>query len=132
MTANSRRTMSFWRLAAALMAVQTAVLVILALVLIVVTLTGNSSDTARALTEAATVLALAVCGGLLAFGFWRERSVARTPSLLWNGLAAITGLTLATSGAPAIGAAVGLIAVITFVITLGVPRYELEDDAPES
>ncbi|WP_265447653.1 hypothetical protein [Flexivirga meconopsidis] len=132
MTANSRRTMSFWRLAATLMAVQTAVLVILAVALIVATLTGNSSDTARALTEAGTVLALAVCGGLLAFGFWRERSIARTPSLLWNGLAAITGLTLATSGAPAIGAAVGLIAVITFVVTLGVPRYELEDDDSES
>ncbi len=124
--------MSFWRLAATLMAVQTAVLVILAVALIVATLTGNSSDTARALTEAGTVLALAVCGGLLAFGFWRERSIARTPSLLWNGLAAITGLTLATSGAPAIGAAVGLIAVITFVVTLGVPRYELEDDDSES
>ncbi|RNI23212.1 hypothetical protein EFY87_07190 [Flexivirga caeni] len=110
------------------MALQTVVLVVLAGSLVVTGVSGHTDDGGRALTEAATVLALAACSALLALGFWRGRSVARTPSLLWNALLVIVGITVATSGAPAIGVLVAVVGVISFAATLRVPRYELDDD----
>jgi len=121
-------TDSTWRLPGVLLALQTVVLVALAVALVVTGTTGSTDDTGRALTEAATVLALAVCSGLLALGFWRHRSVVRTPSLLWNALAVLIGITLATSGAPWIGVLVVVVGAVTFVASLRVPRYELDDD----
>lgn len=115
-----------WRIPALLLALQTVVLVILAVVLLIESVSGADNG-ARAATEGATVLTLAACCALLAWGFWRERSLARTPSLLWNGLAAIVGFTVATNGAPLIGVLVIVAAVATFVATLRVPSYDLED-----
>lgn len=122
------RPHSTWRLPALLLAVQTAVLVVFAVVLVVVAISGSSDDAGRAATEGGTVLALAVCSGLLSWGFWRERSLARTPSLLWNALAVIVGITVATSGAPLPGVLVILVGAITFLATLRVPTYDLDDD----
>ena len=116
-----------WRIPALLLALQTLVLVILAVVLLVESVSGGTDSGARAATEGATVLALAACCGLLAWGFWRERSLARTPSLLWNALAVIVGFTVATNGGPAIGVAVIVAAVATFVATLRVPTYDLDE-----
>lgn len=107
---------------------QSVVLAVFAGVLIVTALAGNTDNGARAATEGLTVLALAVCSGLLALGFWKHRSVARTPSLLWNALGVIVGITLATSGAPLVGAAVIVVGVVTFVASLRVPAYELDDE----
>ncbi|MBB2890772.1 hypothetical protein [Flexivirga oryzae] len=121
-------TDSTWRLPGVLLALQTLVLVVLAAALVVAGTTGGTDDTGRSVTEGATVLALAVCSGLLALGFWRHRSVARTPSLLWNALAVIVGITVATSGAPWIGVLVVVVGVASFVASLRVPRYELDDD----
>ncbi len=109
-----------------LLALQTLVLVVLAVVLLVESVSGGTDSGGRAATEGATVLALAACCGLLAWGFWRERSLARTPSLLWNALAVIVGFTVATNGAPAIGVVVIVVAVATFVATLRVPTYDLD------
>ncbi|WP_188838107.1 hypothetical protein [Flexivirga endophytica] len=122
------RPLSTWRLPALLLALQTLVLVIFAVALVVVAITGSSDDAGRATTEAGTVLALGACSGLLAWGFWRERSLARTPSLLWNVLGVIVGFTVATSGAPLVGALVIVLGVVTFVASLRVPSYELDDD----
>lgn len=116
-----------WRLPSLLLALQTLTLVILAGVLVVTGATGSTDNGGRAVTEGVTVLALAACSGVLAFGFWRRRSVARTPSLLWNALAIIVGITVATSGAPLVGIVVAVIGVVTFVASLRVPRYELGD-----
>ncbi|MFC6707818.1 hypothetical protein [Flexivirga alba] len=116
-----------WRIPAVLLAVQTLVLVVLAVVLLVESVAGATDSGARAATEGATVLVLAACCGLLAWGFWRERSLARTPSLLWNVLAVIVGFTVATSGAPVIGVLVIVAGVLTFVATLRVPTYDLDD-----
>lgn len=121
-------TDSTWRVPSILLALQTAVLVVLTVALVVTGISGSTDDTGRALTEAGTVLALAVCSGLLALGFWRHRSVARTPSLLWNALGVIVGITLATSGAPLIGALVIVVGAVTFAASLRVPRYELDDE----
>lgn len=123
---------SLWRPPAALLALQTVVLVVLAVALVVTGATGATDDGGRAITEGLTVLALAVCSGFLALGFWRQRSVARTPSLLWNALAVIVGITVATSGAPFIGTVVIVVGAISFVATLRVPVFELDDDADES
>lgn len=116
-----------WRIPAVLHALQTLVLVIFAVVLLIESVAGGTDNGARAATEGATVLALAACCGLLAWGFWRERSLARTPSLLWNALAVIVGFTVATNGAPAIGVVVIVVAVATFVATLRVPSYDLDE-----
>lgn len=120
---------STWRLPAALLAVQTAVLLVLAGLLVVSGAIGGTDNAGRSITEGVTVLALAVCSGFLAVGFERRRSVARTPSLLWNALVVIVGITLATSGAPVIGVVVAAVGAITFLASLRVPRYELNDDA---
>lgn len=116
-----------WRLPAVLLGLQTLALVILAVVLGVTGATGATDNGGRAVTEGVTVLALAACSGLLAFGFWRERSVARTPALLWNALGVVVGITIATSGAPLVGAVVIVVAAVTFAAGLRVPRYELDD-----
>lgn len=116
-----------WRIPALLLALQTLVLVILAVVLLVQSVSGGTDNGARAATEGATVLALAACSGLLTWGFWRERSLARTPSLLWNALLVIVGFTVATSGAPAIGVVVIVAGVLTFGATLRVPSYDLDE-----
>lgn len=119
---------STWRLPAALLALQTAVLLILSGLLIVSGLIGSTDSTGRAVTEGVTVLALAGCSGVTAYGFERHRSAARTPSLVWNALVVIVGITLATSGAPAIGVVVAAVGVVTFVASLRVPHYELDDE----
>jgi hypothetical protein len=116
-----------WRIPALLSALQTLVLVILAVVLLVESVSGGTDNGGRAATEGATVLALAACCGLLAWGFWRERSLARTPSLLWNALGVIVGFTVATNGAPAIGVVVIVAALATFVAALRVPTYDLDE-----
>lgn len=118
---------STWRPPALLLALQTVVLVVFAVALFVIAIGGGSDNAGRAATEGATVLALAVCSGLLTWGFWRERSLARTPSLLWNVLVVIVGFTLTTNGAPAPGILVIVIGVLTFVASLRVPSYELDD-----
>ncbi|WP_446665421.1 hypothetical protein [Flexivirga sp. B27] len=123
-----RRPGQIWRLPALLLALQTLVLVIFAVALFVLALRGGSDDAGRAATEGGTVLALAVCSGLLVWGFWRERSLARTPALLWNVLAVIVGFTVATNGGPAIGVLVILIGAVTFAATLRVPSYDLDDE----
>lgn len=116
-----------WRIPALLLALQTVVLVVLAIVLLVESVSGGTDNGARAATEGATVLALAVCCGLMTLGFWRERSLARTPSLLWNALGVIVGFTLATNGAPTVGVVVIIAALATFVATLRVPSYDLDE-----
>lgn len=116
-----------WPLTAALMGLQTLVLIGLAGDLIVVGATGGSDSGARAITEGITVLVLAACGGLLAYGFARRRSIARTPTLVWNLLAALVGVSLWSGGAHAVGAITVAVAVVTFVSSLGVPRYDLDD-----
>lgn len=110
------------------MGLQTAVLVIVVVVLCSDAIGGGTDDTGRALTEAATVLALAVCGGLLALGLWRQRSVTKTPSLMWNGLGVLTGFSLARNGAPLLGSAVMVLTVVGFLAALGVPRYDPDED----
>lgn len=127
MTKPLPRPHSTWRPPALLLALQTIVLVVFAVALFVLAVSGGSDNAGRAATEGGTVLALAVCSGLLACGFWRERSLARTPSLLWNALAVIVGFTVATNGAPAIGAVVIVIGVVTFAASLRVPSYDLDD-----
>lgn len=128
MTKPPSRSLSTWRLPALLLALQTIALVVFAGALFVIAVSGGSDDAGRAATEGATVLALAVCSGLLAGGFWRERSLARTPSLLWNVLGVIVGFTLATNGAPAVGVLVIAVGVVTFVASLRVPSYDLDDE----
>ena len=120
---------STWRLPAALLAVQTAVLLVLAGLLVVSGAIGGTGNAGRAITEGFTVLALAACSGFLAVGFERRRSAARTPSLLWNALVVIVGITLATSGAPVIGVVAAAVGAATFLASLRVPRYDLSDDA---
>lgn len=120
--------MSYWRVATILMSVQTVVIGVLAVALVITGATGDSSGGVRAVTEGITVLLLTTCSGLVAFGFWRERSVARTPSLVWNALTAIVGFSMVTAGALAAGAAVAVIAVVTFAVTLVLPCYELDND----
>jgi hypothetical protein len=121
-----------WRPPAALLVLQTIVLVILAVTLVVTGAAGSTDNGGRAVTEGFTVLALAACSALLALGFWRQRSVARTPSLLWNALAVIVGITVATSGAPLIGIVVIVVGAVTFAMSLRVPHYELDDDGDDT
>lgn len=118
---------STWRLPSLLLALQTLVLAVLAVALLVTGVTGHTDNGARAATEGLTVVALAVCSGLLTAGFWKQRSVARTPSLVWNAMAVIAGITLATSGAPAVGALVIAVGVLSFGASLRVPAYDLDD-----
>lgn len=117
-----------WRIPAVLLALQAVVLAVLAVVLLAESVSGGTNNGGRAATEGATVLALAACCGLLAWGFWRERGLARTPALLWSALAVIVGFTVATSGAPVIGVLVVVAGLLTFGATLRVPSYHLDDD----
>lgn len=88
--------------------------------------TGSASATTRAVTEAVMLVVLAIGVGLLAVNLWRRRSLAKTPTLLWHALLVPVGFSLVTGGAQVLGILTLVVAVATFVVTLRLPRYELD------
>lgn len=105
-------------------------LVVMAGVSVYSALTDTASQTTRAVTEAVMLLVLAVGVLLLAVNLLRRRRLARTPTLLWNGMLVPVGFSLMTGGAGALGVTTLIVAVATFVAALAVPSYRPEDDEP--
>lgn len=89
--------------------------------------TGSASATTRAVTEAVMLIVLAVGVGLLSVNLLRRRSLAKTPTLLWHALLVPVGFSLMTGGAKVLGILTLVVAVATFVVTLRLPRYELDE-----
>jgi len=119
-----------WLPAAVWMAGQGVLLVLLTVWLIVDQLTGRTSDTdGRGVGVIVVALCCAVGAGALAWFLWQHKSLAKTPTLLWNGILLLVGLSLSTAGAPVLGIGIMIVAVIGFLVGLRVPRMELDDDA---
>lgn len=109
------------------MGAETLALVILAGTVFAELVRGSASTTSRAITEGVCLLLLAVGTGLLAFFLLRRRSLAKTPTLLWNAMLIPVGVNLVGGGAPGYGYAVVAVAAVTFLAALSLPRYDLDE-----
>lgn len=89
---------------------------------------GSASTTSRALTEAAVLLVLAVGVGTLSLNLVRRKSLAKTPTVLWNALLVPVSFSLMSGGASTFGVATLAVAVVTFVAALTLPRFDPDDE----
>lgn len=103
------------RLAAAVAALQALVLVVAAVWILVEVALGRSSSVGGAAAEA--VLALLLAAGLAALAVtWRRApDRARTPALVWHVLLVPVVVSLFQSAQPALGWALGVVAVVGLV-----------------
>lgn len=108
-------------------AVSAVALLVMAVLSVVSAVSGSASTTTRALTEAAMLVVLGLGVGGLVVALVRQRSLAKTPTLLWNGMLVPIGLSLFDGGAEVLGAGAVVVAVLTFVVTLLIPRYEVDE-----
>lgn len=119
---------SAWLIAGLGTALEAGVLVALAGVSLYGVVVGSASTTSRGITEAIVLLVLGVGLGLFARALFRHQSLAKTPTLLWNVMLLPVAYSLGTGGAPLWGVATAVVAAITLVAAVLVPRYELDDD----
>lgn len=98
------------------MGAQGVALLVLALVLLLRTVTRDTSEAGRSVTLAVVVLAFALGAGFIARALWGALEAARTPTLLWNVFVVLIGVTLARDGAPIVGVVVALIGVGTLAV----------------
>ena len=89
---------------------------------------GEASTTTRALTEAAVLVVLAAGVALLAINLLRHKSLAKTPTLLWNGMLVPVSFSLISGGAKLFGVATLVVAVVSFVAALTLPRFDPDED----
>lgn len=116
-----------WWAAAAGTAVSGAALVVMSILAFASIASGSASSTTRAATEGIMLLVLAVCVAVVVVGLVRRRSLAKTPTLLWNGMLVPIGLALFDGGAKAVGIGTMVVAVLTFAVALVLPRYDVEN-----
>lgn len=109
---------------AALLLGQAALLVVGAGWVLVADLGDGRQQTGQTIGEAVLILVLAGCAGVLGLAVARGWALAKTPVLLWGGMVTLCGITLATSGAPALGVVVGLIGVATIITGSRLRRYD--------
>lgn len=93
---------------------------------------GDASTTTRALTEAAVLVVLAAGVALLAVNLLRHKSLAKTPTLLWNGMLVPVSFSLMSGGAKLLGTATLVVAVVTFVAALTLPRFDPDEDEADA
>lgn len=76
------------------------------------------------------VVDICVVGGLSLLGFllFQSRSVARTPSLLWNGIMIPIGVSFAFGSDLWVGVGLLLAGVVGVVVLLILPAYSLPED----
>lgn len=89
---------------------------------------GGASTTTRALTEAAVLVVLAIGVGLLSFNLLRRKSLAKTPTILWNGLLVPVAFSLMNGGAKLLGIATLVVAAVTFFAALTLPRFDPDEE----
>lgn len=125
--ATIRRPAATWWAAAVGTAASGAALVVMAILALTSIASGSASSSTRAATEAVMLLVLAACVAVVVVGLLRQRSLAKTPTLLWNGMLVPIGLALYDGGATSLGIGTVVVAVLTFVVALFLPRYDVED-----
>lgn len=119
---------SAWLISAAGTALAALAMLIMAGMAAFGVISGGASTISRALTEAAVLLVLAVGVGLLTLNLLRRKSLAKTPTVLWNGLLVPVAFSLMSGGAKAFGAVTLAVAVVTFFAALSLPRFEPADE----
>lgn len=115
-----------WLAAATGTAISAAAILVMAVMSVVSAVTGSASTTTRALTEAAMLVVLGGAVLALVVGLVRAKSLAKTPTLLWNAMLVPIGFSLMDGGAAALGIATVIVAVVTFVVALPLPRYDVD------
>lgn len=127
-TMTNKRLAWAWLVAAVGNGIESLSLIVLALMAAYGVISGGASTTTRALTEAVSLLVLGFGVGFLALNLLRHKSLAKTPTLLWNAILFLLSFSLIQGGAPLVGAATIVVSVVTFIAALLVPRFELDDD----
>lgn len=110
------------------MVIETLALVGMAVMVFAGLINGSASTTSRALTEGLCLVLLAIGTALLAYNLFRRAALAKTPTLLWNGMLFAVGINLVQGGGGVAGWATLAVSAITFAAALVLPRYELDDD----
>lgn len=85
---------------------------------------GEQDSVARAATSAVLIVVVALGLGLLARGWLRRASWARTPTMVWDALLLPVGWSLVQSGHPTIGVVVGGTALLGLVAAWQSPVAE--------
>lgn len=117
-----------WLSAAAGTAISALALVVMAGTSVWSAIDGSASTTTRALTEAAMLVVLGGAVLALVVALVQEKALAKTPTLLWNGMLVPIGFSLMDGGAKALGIATVVVAAASFLVTLPLPRYEADDE----
>lgn len=127
---SERQPVSATRPVAALLFFQVALLVAGAVWVLIADLGDGRQQTGQTIGETVLILVLAACAAALAIAVRRGWDLAKTPVLLWGGMVALCGLTLATAGAPVLGVVVGLLGLATIAAGSRLRRYVEEPAAP--
>lgn len=127
---SEHQPVSATRPVAALLFLQVALLVVGAMWVLIADLGDGRQQTGQTIGETVLILVLAACAAALAIAVRRGWELAKTPVLLWGGMVALCGLTLATAGAPVLGVVVGLIGLATIATGSRLRRYVEEPAAP--
>ena len=117
-----------WIIAAIGMALQTLGMLGMAAWVLIELVRGDASNASRSVTEGVCLVLLSVGTGLLTLNLARAKSLAKTPTLLWNGMMVAVGLNLVQGGAAAVGYALIAVAIAVFVAALTLPRYDVAGD----
>ena len=120
---SEHQPVSATRPVAALLFLQVALLVAGAVWVLVADLGDGRQETGQTIGETVLILVLAGCAGALAIAVRRGWDLAKTPVLVWGGMVALCGFTLATAGAPILGVIVGLLGLATIVMGSRLRRY---------
>ena len=127
---SERQPVSATRPVTALLFFQVALLVAGAVWVLIADLGDGRQQTGQTIGETVLILVLAACAAALAIAVRRGWDLAKTPVLLWGGMVALCGLTLATAGAPVLGVVVGLLGLATIAAGSRLRRYVEEPAAP--
>lgn len=100
----------------------------LALTVVLTLVKGEASTTVRASTEAIVLVLLGLGVAALAWNLFRLKSLAKTPTLLWNGMLVPVAFNLIGGGAKGFGYTTLAVAVLTFITALLIPRYEADEE----
>lgn len=106
------------------MSLQCAALVVVSVLLVVDQLSGPHADS-RGYGVIAVAIFAALCAAALAVALWRRRTLAKTPTVLWNALAVLVGFSLAGGGAQRLGAVVLGVGIVGVLAGVVLPRSDL-------
>lgn len=129
---SERQPVDATRPVAILLFLQVALLVVGAAWVLIADLADTRQQIGQTIGETVLILVLAACAAALAIAVRRGWDLAKTPVLLWGGMVALCGLTLATAGAPVLGVVVGLLGLATIVTGSRLRRYVDEPVVPEA